>query len=90
MSLITIHFVFLFCLCFINSGPKVLIQERFQPIVKLHVARRFSTEILGCHLPEGLAIRPGIRAGPVVVIVPVPEHFQLLSVGPVSNAEVLI
>jgi len=58
--------------------------------MKLHVTRRFGPGILGCHLAEGLAIRPGIRAGPVVVIVPVPEHFQLLSVGPASNAEVII
>ena len=58
--------------------------------MKLHVARRFGPGVLGYHLAEGLSIRPGIRAGPVVVIVPVLEHFQLFSVRPASNAEVLI
>ena len=58
--------------------------------MKLHVTRRFGPGILGCHLAEGLAIRPGVRAGPVVVIVPVPEHFQFFSVGPIPKAEVLI
>ena len=58
--------------------------------MKFQVARRFGPGVLGYHLAEGLSIRPGIRAGPVVVIVPVPEHFQFLSVGPVPEAEVLI
>jgi hypothetical protein len=58
--------------------------------VKLQVTRRFGPGILGCHLAEGLAIRPWVRAGPVVVIIPVPEHFQFFSVGPISKAEVLI
>ncbi len=30
---------FIFCLCFIESDLKVLVQERPQPILKLHVAR---------------------------------------------------
>jgi hypothetical protein len=90
VSFITIHFVFFFCLGVINSGLKVLMQERFQPIVKLHVARRLSTGILGRHLAEGLATQPVIRAHPVVAIVPVSEHFQLLSFSLVAEAEVLV
>jgi hypothetical protein len=58
--------------------------------MKLHVTRRFGPGILGCHLAEGLAICSRVRAGPVVVIVPVPEHFQFFSVGPIPEAEVLI
>ena len=84
MSFITIHFVFFFCLCFINSDLKVLIQEGFQLIVKLHVARGFSTGILGRHPAAGLATQPVIRAEPVAAIVPVSEHFQFLSFSPVS------
>ena len=90
MSFITIHFAFFFCLGVINSGLKVLIQERFQPIVKLHVARRFSTGILGRHLAEGLATQPVICAEPGVASVPVPEHFQFLSFSLVAEAEVLV
>ncbi len=90
MSFITIHFAFfVFCLGVINSGLKVLIQERFQPIVKLHVARRFSTGILGRHLAEGLATQPVIPE-PGVTSVAVPEHFQFLSFSLVAEAEVLV
>ncbi len=54
------------------------------------MAGRFSTGVLGCHLAEGLATQPVIRAEPVVAIVPVPEHFQFLSVSLVEEAEVLV
>jgi hypothetical protein len=75
---------------FINSGLKVLIQEGFQPIVKLHVARRLSTGILGCHPAAGLATQPVIRAEPVAAIVPVSEHFQFLSFSLIAEAEILV
>jgi len=68
----------------------VLIQERFQSIVKLHVTRRFSTRILGRHPAAGLATQPVIRVVPVAAIVPVSEHFQFLSLGIIAEAEVLI
>ena len=58
--------------------------------MKFQVARRFGPGVLGYHLAEGLAIRPGVRTGPVIVIVPVPEHFQFFPVGPIPKAEVLI
>jgi hypothetical protein len=75
---------------FINSELKVLIQEGFQPIVKLHVARRFSSGILGRHLPARLATQPVIRAEAVAATVPVSEHFQFLSFCLIAEAEVLI
>ncbi len=75
---------------FINSELKVLIQEGFQPIVKLHVARRFSTGILGRHLAARLATQPVIRAEAVAATVPVSEHFQFLSFSLIAEAEVLV
>ena len=69
---------------------KVLTQERPQPILELHVAGRLRPGVLGHHFAERLAVRPGISAGPVVIVVPVPEHLQLLSVCPVSDAIVVV
>ena len=72
---IFLYFFFLFFSWFIDSDPKVLTQERPQPILKLHVAGRLRPGVFGHHFAERFAIRPGISAGPVVIVVPVPEHL---------------
>ena len=61
-----------------------------EAVLKFNMARRLRTRVLGRHLAEGLWVRPWVRAGAVVVGVTVPQYRQLLVVGAVPDAEVLI
>ena len=74
--------------CILNEKNSV--QERSEPILEFQVTGRFRPGVLRNHLPEGPTVRAGVSSGSVVVIVSIPEHFQLLEVGPVSDGEVVI
>ncbi len=67
-----------------------LTQERPEPVLELEVAGRFCPGVLRGHLAEWFAIGSWVSAGPIVVIVSVPEHLQFLPVGPVPDNVVII
>ncbi len=49
-------------------------QKGTEAVLELDMAGRFRSRVLGGHLAEGLPVRPQVRAGAIVVGVPVPQH----------------
>ncbi len=65
-------------------------QKGTKAVLEFDMAGRFHSRVLRGHLAEGLPVRPRVRAGAMVVGIPVPQHLQLLAVGVVPDAEVLV
>ncbi len=68
----------------------LLSQKGTEAVLEFDMAGRFRSRVLGRHLAERLLVRPWVCAGVMVVSVPVPQHFQFLTVGAIPDAEVLV